>query len=98
MNPAQAAETLEPVLAATPTSVDGWNLMARIRLALDDPAGALEAATRAIALAPDNAKGLATASRALSLSGRHEEAVTMAYRAVIADPENPLWHDRVAWA
>lgn len=98
MDPAQAAATLEPVLGAAPTSVDGWNLMARIRLALDDPAGALEAATRAIALAPDNAKGLATASRALSLAGRHEEAVTMAYRAVIAEPENPLWHDRVAWA
>ena len=22
----------------------------------------------------------------------------MAYRAVIAEPRNPLWHDRVAWA
>jgi Flp pilus assembly protein TadD len=22
----------------------------------------------------------------------------MAYRAVIVDPKNPLWHDRVAWA
>ena len=41
---------------------------------------------------------LALASRALTVLGRHEEAVTMGYRAVIADPRNPLWHDRVAWA
>jgi Flp pilus assembly protein TadD len=34
----------------------------------------------------------------LTLLGRHEEAVTTAYRAVIVEPKNPLWHDRVAWA
>ena len=98
MDPAEAARTLEPVLAADPASVAGWNLMARLRLALDDNQGALEAANRAIALAPDSPGALATASRALSLLGKHEDAVTMAYRAVIAEPKNPLWHDRVAWA
>lgn len=95
---AEAAAALEPALAADPASVDGWNLMARLRLALDDPAAALEAANRAIALAADDPRALATASRALTLLGRHEEAATMAYRAVIVDPKNPLWHDRVAWA
>ncbi|MFC7274204.1 tetratricopeptide repeat protein [Paractinoplanes rhizophilus] len=98
MDPAEAARTLEPVLAADPASVDGWNLMARLRLALDDNQGALEAANKAIALAPDDSRALATASRALTLLGKHEDAVTMAYRAVIAEPGNPLWHDRVAWA
>jgi Flp pilus assembly protein TadD len=98
MDPAEAARTLEPVLAADPGSVAGWNLMARLRLALDDNQGALEAATRAIALAPDDPRPLATASRALTLLGKHEEAITMAYRAVIAEPKNALWHDRVAWA
>lgn len=93
-----AIATLEPVLAADPGSLAGWQLMARLRLAADEAAPALEAAHRAITLAPDNPRSLATASRALSMLGRHEEAVTMAYRAVIAEPMNPLWHDRVAWA
>ena len=93
-----AIATLEPALAADPGSVAGWNLMARLRLAADEPAAAFDAANRAIALAPENPRSMATASRALSLLGRHEEAVTMAYRAVIAEPQNPLWHDRVAWA
>ncbi|GIM93870.1 tetratricopeptide repeat protein [Paractinoplanes toevensis] len=93
-----AIAALEPALAADPSSVEGWNLMARLRLAADQAPAAFDAANRAIALAPDNPRSLATASRALSLLGRHEEAVTMAYRAVIVEPINPLWHDRVAWA
>jgi tetratricopeptide (TPR) repeat protein len=94
----RAVATLEPVLVADPSSADGWNLMARLRLALDDTPAALEAVDRAIQLVPENPRSLAIASRALSLLGRHDEAVTMAYRAVIAEPQNPLWHDRVAWA
>jgi tetratricopeptide (TPR) repeat protein len=94
----RAVATLEPVLAADPESAEAWNLMARLKLALDETGEALEAVDRAIKLAPDNPRSLAIASRALSLLGRHDEAVTMAYRAVIAEPQNPLWHDRVAWA
>jgi tetratricopeptide (TPR) repeat protein len=95
---ARAVSTLEPVLVTDPSSADGWNLMARLRLALDETAAALEAVDKAIQLVPENPRSLAIASRALSLLGRHDEAVTMAYRAVIAEPQNPLWHDRVAWA
>ncbi len=98
LDPEQAASTLERVLAADPRSVDGWLLMGRLRLALDDVQAALEAATRAIELAPEDPRPLGLASRALTLLGRHEEAVTMGYRAVIAEPRNPLWHDRIAWA
>jgi len=98
MDPAEAVRALEPVLAADPSSAEAWLLMARLRLALDDNQAALDAANKAIALAAGDPRALATASRALSLLGRHEDAVTMAYRAVIADPKNPLWHDRVAWA
>jgi tetratricopeptide (TPR) repeat protein len=98
LDPEAAVATLEPVLAAEPASVEGWNLMARLRLAMDQAQAALEAADRAIQLAPDNPKAMATASRALTLLGRHEDAVTMAYRAVVADPRNAMWHDRVAWA
>ncbi|MET0423250.1 MAG: hypothetical protein ABW046_05220 [Actinoplanes sp.] len=94
----QAVEALEPVLAADPGTVDGWTLMARLRLVLDQVPAALDAANRAIGLVADHARALATASRALTLLGKHEEAVVMAYRAVIAEPHNPLWHDRVAWA
>jgi tetratricopeptide (TPR) repeat protein len=72
--------------------------MARIRLVLDEVDQALDAASRAIALVPDDPRPLAAGSRALTLLGRHEEAITTAYRAVIVEPGNPLWHDRVAWA
>lgn len=98
VDPAAAAQHLEPVLAADPGSAAGWILMARIRLVLDEVDKALDAANRAVDLAPEDPRPLAIASRALTLLGRHEEAVTMAYRAVIADPKNPLWHDRVAWS
>jgi tetratricopeptide (TPR) repeat protein len=98
VDPARAAAMLEQVLEKDPQSAAGWILMARIRLVLDEVDKALEAAGRAIALAPEDPRPLATASRALTLMGRHEEAVTMAYRAVIVDPKNPRWHDRVAWA
>jgi tetratricopeptide (TPR) repeat protein len=98
VDPAQAAALLESVLRQDPESAAGWILMARIQLVLDEVDKALDAAGRAIALAPEDPRPLATASRALTLLGRHEEAVTMAYRAVIVEPKNPLWHDRVAWS
>lgn len=98
LDPEQAVATLAEVLAADPGSVDGWLLMGRLRLALDEVPAALDAATKAIELAPEDPRPLGLASRALTQLGRHEDAVTMAYRAVIAEPRNPLWHDRVAWA
>ncbi|WP_430781202.1 tetratricopeptide repeat protein [Actinoplanes sp. G11-F43] len=98
MQPDQAAEALAPVLASRPDSAAGWILMARIRLTLDQVQPALDAATRAVELAPEDPRPPAIASRALTLLGRHDEAMSMAYRAVIVEPKNPLWHDRVAWA
>jgi tetratricopeptide (TPR) repeat protein len=98
VDPAKAAALLESVLAGDPESAEGWILMSRARLVLDQVDHALDAAGRAISLAPDDPRPLAAASRALTLLGRHEEAITTAYRAVIADPKNPLWHDRVAWS
>jgi tetratricopeptide (TPR) repeat protein len=98
VDPVQAAALLDNVLKLDPDSAAGWILMARIRLVLDQVDLALDAAAKAIELAPEDPRPLATASRALTLKGRHEEAVTMAYRAVIVEPKNPLWQDRVAWA
>ena len=98
VDPAQAAAQLAPVLEKDPESAAGWILMARIALVLDQSEGALDAAAKAVVLAPEDPRPLAAASRALTLLGRHEEAVNMAYRAVIVEPGNPLWHDRVAWA
>lgn len=98
LEPEKAASTLEPVLATDPRSAAGWLLMARIRLTLDQPEPALDAANRAAQLLPDDPRPLATASRALTMLGRHDEAITMAYRAVVMEPENPFWHDRVAWS
>src|SRR3954469_6620303 len=76
VDPAAAAAHLEPVLAADPESAAGWILMARIRLVLDQVDPALEAANRAVALAPEDPRPLGIASRALTLLGRHDEAVT----------------------
>jgi tetratricopeptide (TPR) repeat protein len=98
VDPAKAASLLENVLAMDPESAEGWILMSRVRLTLDEADRALDAAAKAIALVPEDPRPLAAASRALTLLGRHEEAVTMAYRAVIVEPKNPLWHDRVAWS
>ncbi|GLW31995.1 tetratricopeptide repeat protein [Actinoplanes regularis] len=95
---AEAASMLEPVLAGNPQAAAGWILMARIRLTLDQVEPALSAANKAIELAPEDPRPLAIASRALTLQGKHDEAMSMAYRAVIVEPKNPLWHDRVAWA
>lgn len=94
----RARTILEPVLNNLPDSADGWILMARLKLELAQPDQALDAATRAMPLAPEDSRPLALASRALTLLGRHEEAINMAYRAVVSDPRNPLWHDRIAWA
>lgn len=98
LQPERAAEMLAPVLGADPGSAAGWILMARIRLAMDQVEPALDAATRAVQLVPDDPRPLGIASRALTLLGRHDEAMSMAYRAVMVEPRNPLWHDRVAWA
>jgi Flp pilus assembly protein TadD len=98
IDPEKAAALLETVLATDPLSAEGWILMSRIRLVLDQNERALDATGRATALVPDDPRPLAAASRALTLLGRHEEAITMAYRAVIVEPRNPLWHDRVAWS
>lgn len=94
----RAVATLEPALTADPGAIEGWILLARLRLAADEADKALAAADRAIQLNANDPRPLALASRALTLLGRHEDAVTMAYRAVIAEPRNALWHDRVAWA
>ncbi|MBU2667527.1 tetratricopeptide repeat protein [Actinoplanes bogorensis] len=94
----QAVATLLPVLKTDPGAREGWILLARLRLALDEAEGALDAADHAIQLDAGEPRPLALSSRALTVLGRHEDAVTMAYRAVIADPRNALWHDRVAWA
>jgi tetratricopeptide (TPR) repeat protein len=98
VDPAKAAALLDSVLGADPHSAEGWILMSRVLLVLDQADRALQAAGRATALVPDDPRPLAAASRALTLLGRHDEAITTAYRAVIADPKNPLWHDRVAWS
>ncbi|WP_240669919.1 tetratricopeptide repeat protein [Actinoplanes solisilvae] len=94
----RAVATLQPALAAAPDAAEGWILLARLQLALENVEEALNAADHAVQLDPSDPRPLALASRALTVLGRHEEAVTMAYRAVIADPRNALWHDRVAWA
>lgn len=93
-----AAGLLAPVLGREPDNVEAWILMARVRLVLEDAAGALDAAGTALILAPHHAEALAVTSMALSELGRHPEAQAAAHRAVASEPDNPFWHDRVAWS
>jgi tetratricopeptide (TPR) repeat protein len=93
---AEAAVIVAPVLGDAPENVAAWLLMARIRLALDDDQGALDAAGRATALAPRSGYPLALAGLALSSSGRHDEAVAAGYQAVCCDPDDAHLHDTYA--
>src|ERR1700710_775433 len=51
---AKAAALLQQVLAADPESAEGWILLARVALVLDEVDRALDAAAKAIALVPED--------------------------------------------
>ena len=97
VDPVKAAALLESVLAADPATAAGLVLTSRIRLVLDQVDRALEAGQGDRA-GPRRPAPAGRGEPGAHPAGRHEEAITTAYRAVIADPGNPLWHDRVAWS
>jgi cytochrome c-type biogenesis protein CcmH len=79
-------------LAADPNRADGWLLLGRSLLAMDQPAEAVPALDRAIALQPDEVEGYALRAEALTLAA--DGSVTLPaqrdFRAVLErDPQHP---------
>lgn len=69
-------------------SLRTWTNLARVRMDLDDPSGALEATDSALAIEATSANALHQRGRALAALGRGEEALAALGRAHEADPEN----------
>ncbi|MCW2247879.1 tetratricopeptide (TPR) repeat protein [Azospirillum fermentarium] len=86
------APALARALALDPALAEGWNMRAGL-LAGSDPAAALAAAERALALVPDHAGALANRGLALLGLGRAEEAAAV-FRATL----HRTPHDAAAWA
>ncbi|GDY33735.1 hypothetical protein [Gandjariella thermophila] len=82
----KAVELLGPVVAAHPHHAEAWGRLAAARLDAGDAGGALDAATRALALGVDAAWAHRVAALALSELGRHGEAAVAAREAVRAKP------------
>ncbi|MEV6304682.1 tetratricopeptide repeat protein [Actinoplanes sp. NPDC051861] len=93
-----AANLLAPFVAGEPENVGAWHRMARARLDLGDPQGALRAAGAAWQLDPDGAESLFWVSRACTALGEHPEAIESAYAACQDDPGNPRLHNRLGEA
>ncbi|MFC7533331.1 tetratricopeptide repeat protein [Actinoplanes sp. GCM10030250] len=93
-----AANLLAPFVGREPGNIAAWHRMARARLDLGDPRGALRAAGAAWQLDPDGAESLFWVSRACTALGEHAEAIESAYAACQDDPGNPRLHNRLAEA
>lgn len=83
--PEQARAQITLVLAAAPDDAAAHRLLVRCLLNLDDP-GALDAALRAVSLAPDHEQGYRLASLACIKAGMDEQAVMHAREAVALAP------------
>lgn len=88
---AQMVGKLEERLKQNPGDLDGWVMLARSRMALDQPAEAVSAFRKAVSLAPNDGQLLADFADTLamaqgrSLKGEPEQLVE---RALKADPNN----------
>jgi tetratricopeptide (TPR) repeat protein len=94
----KAAHLLTPVVGEEPGNVGAWQLMARARLDLGDPAAALDAARSALRLDPGGLESLYLASAAYSATGRHDLAIAAARTGCADDPGNPRLAERLGRA
>lgn len=85
--PAEALETAGRILATDPDSVVAWLVTARSCGALGDREGQLTAAKKVIELKPASHTGHRELAIALAGSGRYDEALPHARRAVHLAPE-----------
>jgi tetratricopeptide (TPR) repeat protein len=94
----KAAHLLTPVVGHEPDNVGAWQLLARARLDLGDPAAALDAARSALRLDPGGLESLYLVSAAYSATGRHELAIAAARTGCADDPGNPRLAERLGRA
>ena len=83
----RAAELLDRAVAAEPNDPYAWSSLGNVRVAIGDPAAAIEAYERSLALMPENAATLSNYGNALKAAGRLEEAVGVYRRAIALAPE-----------
>lgn len=94
----KAAHLLTPVVGDEPANVGAWQLLARARLDLGDPASALDAARSALRLDPGGQESLYLVSAAYSATGRHDMAIAAARTGCADDPGNPRLAERLGRA
>jgi tetratricopeptide (TPR) repeat protein len=85
---AAARGALEVALEMAPGAALAHSYLAETLLELDDAAGALEHAERALALEGESARGVSVKALALGALGRTAEAREAAQRALAMDPED----------
>ncbi|MEU8240770.1 tetratricopeptide repeat protein [Actinoplanes missouriensis] len=86
-------DLLAPHVGREPEDVAAWHRMARARLDLGDPRGAMRAAWAAWQQDPDGTESLYWISRSCTAAGEHDEAIATAVSACRQDPGNPRLHD-----
>lgn len=84
----EAVASLHQLLGQDPESRLGWCLLAQAHLGRRDPEAALEAADRAVAVAPESSWAHRLRSIALGVQGDHEGAVAAALDAIKFAPDD----------
>ncbi len=92
----EAAALLRQAIASEPQNPAAWSLLAAAELGANNHDGGLEAAERAISLAPDAGWPQRLASHALRLLGRTEESIRHAREGVRLDPNGWQAHTALA--
>ena len=93
-----AATLLAPFVGREPENIEAWHRMARAKLEMGDPQGALRAAWAAWQQDADGTESLFWISRACTALGDHTEAIGTADAACRQDPGNPRLHNRLGEA
>jgi Flp pilus assembly protein TadD len=84
----EAVAALHQLLGRDPESRLGWCLLAQAHLGRRDPEAALEAADRAVAVAPESSWAHRLRSVALGVQGNHEGAIAAALEAIKFAPND----------
>ena len=93
-----AASSLRRVLGQDPENGAGWCLLAQAQIGREDFKAALEAADRAVAVAPESDWAHRVRSIARAETGDHRGAVAAGYEAIKLDPEEWLGYLTVSLA
>jgi len=99
--PAEGLQLVEHAARAFPSSALLQSHLASIRLQAGDSVGAVDAVTRAVALAPRSLEVFVGGMRAMALLRRFDDVRDLLARARALEPEAPsvqIWEAYLAWA